>query len=912
MFTNGFRKSCFLSIILLLNIASNLYAGGVVYLVLGSDTAIWNGMNTGQFNNFYNIDLYTNPSKNAYTVMEPSFREQFKDSYGTPLKMTWWMMAGNIFRYATNKNIPVPNIMTLYLMKKYHGENVIINGDELTLHYHTFFWSDYDGDGVYYWNQSKTFLESLDDFNVTLAQFLIEEELFPVSFRSGWHYMDNDWQHYLDQRVLPYSLHNDFPAKRTFDTEPIDNIFDWSEAPGSWAPFNPSYANYQKPGTGKSWNVRSASFQRTIAINLVDSIFAEASTGQDQFACLWAHLPEADFPDNIKTIDSLAHQMEIKYPDVKFKYCTAIEAMQLWRKNSDHVSPTLTLNEISNGDKVSFEINSDEKIFQSQPFVAIKDIYEKYHIAKCVKVGENNWRTEESFLKNDLVKVGVTACDSMGNQAMDFIEYLPADVFIDNLDIQYTEIQGNWNSQDKNAWGIDSRIALLSETNSVAAKWNHTISKANHYNLFVQIPEVNNPVDRFDYVVFINSIPMDTIKFNKPIKHSNWVYLTTQFCDNSDELAIEYRVNGEEQVGKTAIADVLKISAFVKNKTLSIDETIIDIEEIAIGDTIMYPLTISNYGITSLKLFGISSFGNSLISKYSFPIEIAPMGSVNIDLKFSVTKLGDFVDSLLILSDDQENGKYILPISAYVQNYFVIVDNEDSLNYREFGNWNTSVATALSISSRYAFVNAPQKVSVEFKTKLEKSGKYNLFEIVPKTENACDKTLYQVNISNLQIDSLYLDQNEGSGFWKLIGEYYFPENIDIIIKVSDSGESTDGFVLRADAFKFQLIEELTDIAENENSQQKYNYRLNQNYPNPFNPTTTITFQIPKSANVKLEIFNLLGERVNTLVDAELNAGNHSRTWNGKNIKGSSVTSGIYFYRIHTAEFYDTKKMIYLR
>jgi Secretion system C-terminal sorting domain len=902
----------YLSFLFLIITTSQIYAGGVVYLVLGSDTAIWNGMNTGRFNNYYNIDLYVNPNKNAYTVMNPSFREQIKDSYGNPLKMTWWMMAGNIFRYATNKNIPVPNIMTLYLMKKYHGENVIKNGDELTLHYHTFFWSDYDSDGVYYWNQSKTFLESLDDFNVTLAQFLLEEEVFPVSFRSGWHYMDNDWQHYLDQRVLPYTLHNDFPAKRTFDTEPIDNIFDWSEAPGSWVPFKPSYANYQKPGKGNGWNVRSASFQRTIAINLVDSIFAEASSGQDQFACLWAHLPEADFTENIKTIDSLAHQMEIKYPDVKFKYCTAIEAMQLWRNNSDYVSPTLTLNEKSNADKVYFEINSSEHIFQTQPFVAIKDIYEKYHIAKCIKTSENVWRTEKLFIKNDLVKVGVTACDSMGNQTMEFIEYLPDDVFIDNLDTQYSEPLGIWINQDENSWGTDSRIAHLSETNSVTAKWNHTITKSNYYNIFVQIPEVDNPVENFEYVVNIDANPIDTIKFNKPQKHNNWVYLSTQFCDNSDELTIEYRVNGAEQVGKTAIADVLKISAFVKKKALSINEAIIDMEEIAIGDTITYPLAISNYGITSLKLFGVSSFGNSLISKYSFPIEIAPMGSVDLELKFSVNKLGDFVDSLLILSDDQENGKYVLPVSAYVQNYFVIVDNEDSLNYSEFGNWNTSVATALSVSSRYAFVNSAQKASAEFRTKLEKSGKYNLFEIIPTTENACEKALYQVYIRNLQIDSLYLNQNEGSGFWKLIGTYYFPENIDIIVKVSDSGESTDGLVLRADAFKFQLIEELTDLEENENSQQKLDYRLNQNYPNPFNPATTITFQIPKTANVKLEIFNLLGEKINTLVDAELNAGNHSTTWNGKNIEGGSVASGIYFYRIHTGEFYDTKKMVYLR
>ena len=76
---------------------TQIFAGGVVYLVLGSDTAIWNGMNTSRYNNFYNIDLYTNPTRNAYTVMDPAFRAELNDSYGNPMKLTWWMMAGNIF-----------------------------------------------------------------------------------------------------------------------------------------------------------------------------------------------------------------------------------------------------------------------------------------------------------------------------------------------------------------------------------------------------------------------------------------------------------------------------------------------------------------------------------------------------------------------------------------------------------------------------------------------------------------------------------------------------------------------------------------------------------------------------------------------------------------------------------------------
>jgi len=56
--------------------------------------------------------------------MAETFRQQFKDSFGNPLKLTWWMMAGNVYRYADNTNIPVPNVMTLHLMKEYHGDAI--------------------------------------------------------------------------------------------------------------------------------------------------------------------------------------------------------------------------------------------------------------------------------------------------------------------------------------------------------------------------------------------------------------------------------------------------------------------------------------------------------------------------------------------------------------------------------------------------------------------------------------------------------------------------------------------------------------------------------------------------------------------------------------------------------------------
>jgi hypothetical protein len=88
--------------------------------------------------------------------------------------------------------------------------------------------------------------------------------------------------------------------------------------------------------------------------------------------------------------------------------------------------------------------------------------------------------------------------------------------------------------------------------------------------------------------------------------------------------------------------------------------------------------------------------------------------------------------------------------------------------------------------------------------------------------------------------------------------------------------------------------------------------LAQNYPNPFNPETTIEFALPQNDVVKLAIFDVLGREVTTLMNGPMTAGQHQITWHGKFSDGSSAASGIYFYRLATAQTVMTRKMILLR
>jgi hypothetical protein len=92
-----------------------------------------------------------------------------------------------------------------------------------------------------------------------------------------------------------------------------------------------------------------------------------------------------------------------------------------------------------------------------------------------------------------------------------------------------------------------------------------------------------------------------------------------------------------------------------------------------------------------------------------------------------------------------------------------------------------------------------------------------------------------------------------------------------------------------------------------------NYELGQNFPNPFNATTQIQFSLPKNSQVKLEIFNILGQKVKTLVDEELQAGYKRITWDGTDQEGNRVASGLYFYRLRAGEsFIEAKRMLLIK
>ncbi|MBK6914302.1 MAG: T9SS type A sorting domain-containing protein [Ignavibacteriales bacterium] len=165
-------------------------------------------------------------------------------------------------------------------------------------------------------------------------------------------------------------------------------------------------------------------------------------------------------------------------------------------------------------------------------------------------------------------------------------------------------------------------------------------------------------------------------------------------------------------------------------------------------------------------------------------------------------------------------------------------------------------------------------------------------------------------VGNFNVQSGTVSGNfSRTGWWY---EYFSGDSLDVVSTQSQ-------FPLEPGELRLYTSVKLPDpepdlLSEVEliNTQVVEEYNLEQNFPNPFNPSTEIVFQIVKPGIVKLKVYDILGREVMTLVDEELNNGTYTVPWFGENNLGEQLSSGVYFYKIETDDFIQTKKMILLR
>ncbi len=188
-----------------------------------------------------------------------------------------------------------------------------------------------------------------------------------------------------------------------------------------------------------------------------------------------------------------------------------------------------------------------------------------------------------------------------------------------------------------------------------------------------------------------------------------------------------------------------------------------------------------------------------------------------------------------------------------------------------------------------------------------------------------------VKIENLTDEDIYINDIENEGFnggfhwyvdpWTITLPYLLTSGDSLILTVKiDVPLSYIGNLI-SDTMSIEsevsvhdvliLVDE--DLVSTFNNLSSDNITsLNGNYPNPFSYETNIKFFINKTANVLIEIYNINGQKINTLINNQLAAGNYNIKWNGQNNNGKFVTDGIYFLKMKSGKFASTKKMILMK
>ncbi|HEY6191259.1 MAG TPA: T9SS type A sorting domain-containing protein [Bacteroidota bacterium] len=146
-------------------------------------------------------------------------------------------------------------------------------------------------------------------------------------------------------------------------------------------------------------------------------------------------------------------------------------------------------------------------------------------------------------------------------------------------------------------------------------------------------------------------------------------------------------------------------------------------------------------------------------------------------------------------------------------------------------------------------------------------------------------------------DSMFLSDRVGGAVIPGRIDMMTQDNVVISDAYDPNGTNITAPTVRLRVFRWGVHQPYTDAVPKDNQTAPKSYALHQNYPNPFNPSTSIEFDILQRAATDISVYNLLGQKVTTLVSREMAPGVYTTTWNGQSDRGIPATSGVYFVRM---------------
>jgi len=347
--------------------------------------------------------------KSLETITTDEFRNQLKDSNGHGWVYSWFCMdhVGFTGENPRRRDAGYHHIFDKYMeMVKKQDK-----GDIVQFHHHPVSHSgNYHECGTAFWGRST--------LNDILTRRIIDRSWFPTAFRPGFHTERPDSHWFLEQWI-PFDYGNQ--AIKENETNQLDmmngRFGDWRKAPIEWRPYHPSHDDYQKKGNCHRWITRCLNMYARIREISQEDVLEAFKTAQKNGKAILA-FTDHDYKDMKYDIERIRHFLKkaiVEYPKVKFEYTDAITAM---RKCCNIPSKDLEMNcKIDYDNKIRLQVLTKEKIFDPQPYLALKTFDNDYIWDNFDFEGENVWSYTfdcHSIEYSRIEKIGVAANNSFG------------------------------------------------------------------------------------------------------------------------------------------------------------------------------------------------------------------------------------------------------------------------------------------------------------------------------------------------------------------------------------------------------------------------------------------------------------------------------------------------------------------
>lgn len=344
-----------------------------------------------------------------HEVLDEKFRRKMLDSYSNGLVYNWFCVDHVGFKINLRRRDIGYHCIFDHYRELLNSTKSLVDG--VHFHYHPVPFS------LSAHHCATSYFAHSDTLFQILGRRIIDRNWFPCAHRPGFNVIRPDSHWFLEQ-YIPFDFSNESCSEENGQSDQVSGRFgDWRHAPLTWEPYHPDHDDYQKKGNCRRLIIRCLSVDarvRNITQEDVDQAFFEASEGKRPILSFTNH----DFRSikhGIETIRGFLSVASNKYPDIKFKFCEARQAVKLAlnmkEKRPCNISLMLEGNHLT--------IKSDTPIFGPQPFFIVKTIIGKYRYDNLdFQKPFESWSyvfDEQTTSLREIEKVGVAANDNCGN-----------------------------------------------------------------------------------------------------------------------------------------------------------------------------------------------------------------------------------------------------------------------------------------------------------------------------------------------------------------------------------------------------------------------------------------------------------------------------------------------------------------